>query len=147
MPQLHVVGGAGESEMCMCSGERKLCVVCMCVLGTVNHNGGLANAPKPFVSPVPFISLPPSLPPWCPPRRAAWPNGEWGYSTRRHMLEPVRAEAVLPDRALYLPTFSRFLIVKKTCLSLSFSRFLFLLLVVGLICPFPSCLPRHWSRD
>ena len=44
-----------------------------------------------------------------------------GYSTRRHMLELVRPEAVLPDRALYLPTFSHFLIVNKTSLSLSFS--------------------------
>jgi hypothetical protein len=29
------------------------------------------------------------------------------------MLEPVRPEAVLPDRALYLPTFIHFLIVNK----------------------------------
>ena len=29
------------------------------------------------------------------------------------MLEPVRPEAVLPDRALCLPTFSHFLIVNK----------------------------------
>ena len=37
------------------------------------------------------------------------------------MLEPVRPEAVLPDRALCLPTFSHFLIVNKTSLSLSLS--------------------------
>jgi hypothetical protein len=43
-------------------------------------------------------------------------GGEWGYSTRRHMLEPVRPEAVLPDRALCLPTVSHFLIVNKTSL-------------------------------
>ena len=49
----------------------------------------------------------------CPQRRAARPNGEWGYSTRRHMLEPVRTEAVLPDRAVCLPTFSHCLIVNK----------------------------------
>jgi len=42
-------------------------------------------------------------------RRATRPNGEWGYGTRRHMLEPVRPEAVLPDRALCLPTSSHFL--------------------------------------
>jgi hypothetical protein len=54
-----------------------------------------------------------------PPRRATWPNGEWGYSTRRLVQEPVRPEAVFPDRALYLPTFSHFLIVNKTSLSLS----------------------------
>jgi hypothetical protein len=36
------------------------------------------------------------------------------------MLEPVRPEAVLPDRALHLPTFSHFLIVNTT--SLLFSR-------------------------
>ena len=44
-----------------------------------------------------------------------------GYSTRRHMLEPVRPEAVLPDRALCLPSFSHFFIVNKTSLSLSLS--------------------------
>jgi len=43
------------------------------------------------------------------------------YSTRRHMLEPVRPEAVFPDRALCLPTFSHFLIVNKTSLSVSVS--------------------------
>ena len=35
------------------------------------------------------------------------------------MLEPVRPEAVLPDRALCLPTFSHLLIVNPTSLSLS----------------------------
>jgi hypothetical protein len=59
-----------------------------------------------------------SEPPCVRKVRATWPNGEWGYSTRRHMLEPVRPEAVLPDRALCLPTFSHFLIVNKL-LSLS----------------------------
>jgi len=37
------------------------------------------------------------------------------------MLEPVRPEAVLPDRALCLPTFSHFLIVNKASLTHSFS--------------------------
>ena len=37
------------------------------------------------------------------------------------MLEPVRPEAMLPDRALCLPTFSHFLIVKKTSLPLPLS--------------------------
>ena len=37
------------------------------------------------------------------------------------MLEPVRPEAVLPDRALCLPTFSHFVIVSKTPFSLSLS--------------------------
>ena len=36
-----------------------------------------------------------------------------GDSTRRQMLGPERPEAVLPDRALYLPTFSHLLIVNK----------------------------------
>jgi hypothetical protein len=36
-------------------------------------------------------------------------------------LEPVRPGAVSPDRALYLPTFSHFMIVNKTSLSLSLS--------------------------
>ena len=35
------------------------------------------------------------------------------------MLEHERAEAVFPDRALYLPTFSHFLIVNKASLSFS----------------------------
>ena len=43
---------------------------------------------------------------------------ESGHSTCRHMLEPVRPEAVLPDRALCLPTFSHFFIVNKSSLSL-----------------------------
>ena len=34
----------------------------------------------------------------CPQRRAKWPNGAGGYSTRRHMLEPVRPAAVLANR-------------------------------------------------
>ena len=37
------------------------------------------------------------------------------------MLEPVRPEAVSPDRALCLLTFSHFVIVNKTSLSLSLS--------------------------
>ena len=57
-----------------------------------------------------------------PARRATWPNGEWGYSACRHMLEPVRPEAVLPGRALCLPTFSHFLIVNKTSLSRARAR-------------------------
>ena len=38
------------------------------------------------------------------------------------MLEPERPEAVSPDRALYLPTFSHLLIVSKL-LSLSLARY------------------------
>ena len=60
--------------------------------------------------------------PWAPlhpPRRATWPNGEWGYITRCHWLGPERQEAVSPDRALCLPTLSHFLIVNKTSLCLS----------------------------
>jgi hypothetical protein len=57
------------------------------------------------------------LSPLVPARRATWPDGEWGYSTRCHMLGPECPEAVLPDRALYLPTFSHFLVVNKTSLS------------------------------
>jgi hypothetical protein len=56
-------------------------------------------------------------------RRATRPNGEWRYSTCRHMLEPERPEAVLPDRALCLPTLSHFLIVNKL-FSLSLSPLL-----------------------
>jgi hypothetical protein len=55
-------------------------------------------------------------------RRATRPNGEWGYSTRRQILGPERPEAVLPDKAFYLPTLSHLLIVNKPLsLSLSFS--------------------------
>ena len=35
-------------------------------------------------------------------RRATRPNGEWGYSTRRHMLGPERPEAVSPGRGVVL---------------------------------------------
>ena len=54
-----------------------------------------------------------------PPCDRRVPHGQTecgGYSTRRHMLEPVRPEAVLPDMALCLPTFSLSLIVNKTSL-------------------------------
>jgi hypothetical protein len=40
-----------------------------------------------------------------------------GYSTRRHMLGPACPEALLPDRELYLPSFSHFLIVNKSSLA------------------------------
>ena len=36
-----------------------------------------------------------------------------GYSARCHMLGRECPEVVLPDRALYLPTFSHMLIVNK----------------------------------
>jgi len=35
-------------------------------------------------------------------RRATRPNGEWGYSTRRHMLGPERPEAVSPEKGTVL---------------------------------------------
>ena len=35
-------------------------------------------------------------------RRATRPNGEWGYSTRHHMLGPERPEAVSPRRGVVL---------------------------------------------
>jgi hypothetical protein len=35
-------------------------------------------------------------------RRATRPNGEWGYSTRRHMLGHERPEAVSPGRGVVL---------------------------------------------
>ena len=74
---------------------------------------------------------------------AARPNGEWGYGTRRHMLEPVRPEAVLPDRALRLPTCSHFLIVDKLLsprlfLSPPLSFFLSLSLATFSNLPYPS---------
>ena len=53
-----------------------------------------------------------SAPP-CPPRPARWPNLEWGYSSRCHMLGRECPEAVSLDRPLYLPTFSHVFIVNK----------------------------------
>ena len=58
-----------------------------------------------------------------------YPPAKAGHMAKRRvgveyspsMLEPVRPGAVSPDRALYLPTFSHFVIVKKTSLSLSLS--------------------------
>jgi hypothetical protein len=44
-----------------------------------------------------------------------------GVEYSKSMLEPVRPGAVSPDTALYLPTFSHFVIVNKTSLSLSLS--------------------------
>jgi hypothetical protein len=51
-------------------------------------------------------------------------NGLLTPPVRNNLLEPVRPRAVSPDRALCLPTFSHFLIVNKTSLSLSLSLFL-----------------------
>ena len=61
-------------------------------------------------------------------RRATRPNGEWGYSTRRHMLGRERPETVSAARGVVLTaTFSHLLIVNKLLspslsLSLSLSR-------------------------
>jgi hypothetical protein len=35
-------------------------------------------------------------------RRATRPNGEWGYSTRRHILDHECPEAVSPERGVVL---------------------------------------------
>jgi hypothetical protein len=56
-----------------------------------------------------------------------YPPAKAGHKAKRRvgveyspsMLEPVRPGAVSPDRALYLPTFSHFVIVNKTSLSFS----------------------------
>ena len=58
------------------------------------------------------------------------------------MQEPVRPEAVLPARALYLPTFSHFLIVNKSSLYLSLSLF-----SLTLSLPPPPPLPLPLSRS
>ena len=52
--------------------------------------------------------------------RQGGPHGhtESGVEHSPSMLEPVRPEAMSPDRALCLPTFSHFVIVNKTSLSL-----------------------------
>ena len=51
--------------------------------------------------------------PLCSPKRSTRPSGEWGQSTRYHMLGRECPEAVLPGRSLYLPTLSDLLIVNK----------------------------------
>ncbi len=74
--------------------------------------------------------------PLVPARRAIWPNGEWGYIARYHMLGPKRPEAVLPDRVLYLPTLSHFLIANNPLsLALSLSPSLSLSLSLSLSQP------------
>ena len=70
---------------------------------------------------VPARRATPPLSVWPIPPISVWPNGEWGYSNRWHKLGPERPEAVLPDRALCLPTFRHSLIVMKPSLSLSLS--------------------------
>ena len=58
-----------------------------------------------------------------PCARQACHMAKWrvGVEYSPPMLEPVRPGAVSPDRALYLSTFSHFLIVNKPSLSLSLS--------------------------
>jgi hypothetical protein len=59
--------------------------------------------------------------PLCLPTRQAghMAKRRVGVEYSPSMLEPVRPGAVSPDRALCLPTFSHFVIVNKTSLSLS----------------------------
>ena len=52
-------------------------------------------------------------------RRATRPNGEWGYSTRRHMLGPERPEAVSPARGVVLTDLQSSIDCQYTSLSLS----------------------------
>jgi hypothetical protein len=74
------------------------------------------------------------------------PTHQAGHKAKRRegveyspsMLEPVRPGAVSPDRALCLPTFSHFLIVNKTSLSLSQSK-------QTTFCEPPPVRPRHHS--
>jgi hypothetical protein len=66
---------------------------------------------------------------WRSEPSCVYPPATEGHMTKRRVgveyspstLEPVRPGAVSPDRALYLPTFSHFMIVNKTSLSLSLS--------------------------
>ena len=66
-----------------------------------------------------------------PCARQGVPHGqtESGGIVLAAMLGPERAETVLPDRALYLPTASPLLIVNTTSLSVSLSLVLLLLLL------------------
>jgi hypothetical protein len=68
-----------------------------------------------------------------------YPTAKAGHRPKRRVgveyslstLEPVRPEAVSPERALYLPTFSHLVIINTTPLSLSLSLFLSLSRVPG----------------
>jgi len=52
-------------------------------------------------------------------RRTTRLNGEWGYSTRRHMLGPERPEAVSPERGVVLTDIHSHLLIVNKPLSLS----------------------------
>jgi hypothetical protein len=52
-------------------------------------------------------------------RRATRPNGEWGYSTRRHMLGPERPEAVSAGRGVILTDLQSSIDCQYTSLSLT----------------------------
>ena len=84
------------------------------------HRGGLQE----IKSSCPCLSMSVTASPHCPPppllplRLKSW------HPLSSLSLASSLAEAVLPDRALYLPTFGHFLIVNKTSLSLSPSLFL-----------------------
>jgi len=54
-------------------------------------------------------------------RRATRPNGEWGYSTHRHMLGHERQEAMSPGRGVVLTDLQSSIWLSKTSLSLSLS--------------------------
>ena len=62
-----------------------------------------------------LVSAPP-----CASRRVTRPSGKWGYSARCRMLGHECLVVVLPERALYLLTFSHLLIVNKPSSSSSF---------------------------
>jgi len=97
------------------------------------HRGGLQE----IKSSCPCLSMSVTASPHCPPppllplRLKSW------HPLSSLSLASSLAEAVLPDRALYLPTFGHFLIVNKTSLSLSPLFFLSLSLSLSL---FLSCL-------
>ena len=85
-------------------------------------------------------------------RRATRPNGEWGSSTRRHMLGPERPEAVLPQRGVVLTDLqsTTLLIVNKllSSLSVSLSRSLARSTCCACFCgPFSAYYPlQAWLR-
>jgi len=54
-------------------------------------------------------------------RRATRPNGEWGYSTRRHMLGPERPKAVSPGRGVVITDLQSSIDCQQTSLSLCLS--------------------------
>ena len=89
---------------------------------------------------IPFLIL--SLSIYPPAKAGHMAKRRVGVEYSPSMLEPVHPGAVLPDRALCLPTFTHFLIVNKTSLSLSRSLSVSLKHFRGFL---PANPPKGWG--